>query len=52
MEATTYHLKNNLHMHDQFKRIPKETKENSSWIHGDIFQQLHMNQGEKVTSNI
>jgi hypothetical protein len=30
----------------------KGNKENSSWIHGDIFQQLHVNQREKVTSNI
>jgi hypothetical protein len=27
-------------------------KENSSWIHNDIFQQLYMNQREKVASNI
>jgi hypothetical protein len=27
-------------------------KENSSWIHSDIFQQLHVNQREKDTFNI
>jgi hypothetical protein len=26
MEATTYHLKNTPHMHDQFERIPEGTK--------------------------
>jgi hypothetical protein len=26
MEATSYHLKNTLRMHDQFGMIPKETK--------------------------
>jgi hypothetical protein len=26
MEATTYHLKNNPHMHDQFEMIPREQR--------------------------
>jgi hypothetical protein len=41
-----------LHMHDQFEMIPEETKKILLDFHGDIFQQLHMNQREKFTSNI
>jgi hypothetical protein len=40
------------HMHDQFGMIPEETKKILLDFHGDIFQQLHVNQREKFTSNI
>jgi hypothetical protein len=51
MEATTFHLKNTSHMPDRLAMIPEENKGNSTQIHGDIFQQMHVNQRRSLPTS-